>query len=158
MYYNIYEVDSVPIAHSLMDAGSIGEHVVFISKCAVVDDVEKREDALKEFGKWLEQENLGVLKKSAFILNEDAATGKHFANRYAKFHRLAEEIAGITEEDYCRRFHDIRNLTSDIQKAVVNEDDDYVLLAGTLFTMDEFLRFAKPGITYYIGSICKYHC
>ena len=159
MYYNIYEVDTAPITCSRMDACSIGEHIVFIEKSAVVEDLEDKEknDALQAFGKWLKAENLGVLKKTEFILNKDAAYGKHFADRYARFHQLAEALSEITEKDYLHRFRDICNLISDLKKSVVDEDDDYIFLAGTtLLTMDEFLRFAAPGMTYHIGSICKY--
>ena len=160
MYYTIYEVDTAPITYSRMDAYSIGEHIVFIEKCAVVEDLEDKEksDALQAFGKWLKKENLGTLKKSSFILNEDAAVGKHFANHYARFHQLAEALSAITEEDYLHRFRDLCNLTADLKKVVVDENDDYVFLANTtLLTMDEFLRFAAPGVPYHIGAVCKYH-
>lgn len=159
MYYNIYEVDSVPITRSMMDAITIGDHSVFITKCAVVDELEDKErtKTLQGFGKWLKNENLGELKQSKFILNEDVRCGKHFADRYAGFHQLAESLAAMTEDDYLHRFHDVRNLTSDLMKAIVDDDDDYVLLGGSLFTMDEFLRQATPGHTYHIGNICKYH-
>lgn len=160
MYYNIYEVDTTPITCSRMDACSIGEHIVFIEKYAVVEELEDKEksDALQAFGKWLKKENLGKLKKSSFTLNEDAGYGKHFVGRYARFHQLAEALFAMTVEDYLHQFRDLCNLTADLKKAVVDEDDDYVFLAGsTLFTMDEFLRFAAPGMTYHIGSICKYH-
>lgn len=160
MYYNIYEVDTAPITCSRMDACSIGEHIVFIEKCAVVEDLENKEksDALQTFGKWLKKENLGTLKKSSFILNEDAAYGKHFADRYARFHQFAETLSAMTADDYLHRFRDICNLTADLKKTVVDENDDYVFLAGAvLLTMDKFLRFAVPGVTYHIGNICKYH-
>lgn len=160
MYYTIYEVDTAPITYSRMDACSIGEHIAFIEKCAVVEDLEDKEKsaALQTFGKWLKKENLGILKKSSLILNGDAGCGKHFADRYTRFHQLAEELFAMSAEDYLHRFRDICNLTADLKKSVVDEDDDYVFLAGTtLLTMDEFLRFAAPGTTYYIGGICKYH-
>lgn len=92
-----------------------------------------------------------------FTLNADVSCGKHFADRYAGFHRLAETLTAVTEEDYLHRFHNIRNLTSDLMKAIDDDDDDYVLLAGSLLTMDEFLRQAIAGKSYYIGNICKYH-
>ena len=159
MYYNIYEVDTTPITHSMMDAMSISEHSVFISKCAVIDDLEdkEKEKELQTFGKWLKKEQLGELKKSVFTLNEDVRCGKHFADRYAGFHQLTETLAAVNEDDYLHRFHDVRNLTSDLMKAIVDDDDDYVLLAGGLLTMDEFLRQATPGLSYHIGNICKYH-
>lgn len=159
MYYNIYEIDTAPITNSMMDAISIGDHSVFISKCAVVDELEDKErtKTLQSFGKWLKKEQLGELKNSAFTLHEDVRCGKHFADRYAGFHQLTETLAAVTEDDYLHRFHDVRNLTSDLMKAIVDDDDDYVLLGGSLFTMDEFLRHATPGITYHIGTICKYH-
>lgn len=160
MYYTIYEVDTAPITYSRMDASSIAEHIVFIEKCAVVEDLEDKEksDTLQTFGKWLKKENLGTLKKSSFILYADAVVGKHFADRYARFHQLAEALSAMTVEDYLYRFRDLCNLTADLKKTVVDEEDDYVFLAGTtLLTMDEFLRFAVPGVTYHIGAICKYH-
>ncbi len=158
MYYNIYEIDTQPIRQSRMDAQSIGEHVLFLEKCAAVDDEEDRDAALRQFGKWLKAENLGTLKQSVFVLNEDAAYGKHFASRYTRFHQLAETIAGLTEEDYLHRFCDVCNLITDLKKAVVDEEDDYVFWNGEmLLTMDEFLRFAETGRQYHIGSICKYH-
>ena len=159
MYYNIYEVDTAPITDSMMDAMSIGDHSVFISKCAVVEELEEKERtaALQVFGRWLKKENLGVLKQSRFTLNDDVRCGTHFADRYTGFHQLAESLAAMTEDDYLHRFHDVRNLTSDLMKTIVDDDDDYVLLAGNLFTMDEFLRQATPGLSYHIGNICKYH-
>ena len=159
MYYNIYEVDTSPIKNSIMDAVSIGDHSVFISKCAVVDELEDKErtNTLQAFGKWLKKEELGTLKKTVFTLNADVSCGKHFADRYAGFHQLAETLTAVTEEDYLYRFHNICNLTSDLMKAIDDDEDDYVLLAGSLLTMDEFLRQAIAGKSYYIGNICKYH-
>ena len=57
MYYNIYEVNTSPIQNSMMDAVSIGDHSVFISKCAVVDELEDKERTitLQDFGKWLKK-------------------------------------------------------------------------------------------------------
>ncbi len=159
MYYNIYEVDTAPIKRSIMDANSLSEHITFLEMCAVVDDVENRDEELKTFGKWLKKENLGVIKKSAFVLNADAGCGRHFAERYARFHKIAEKLAAVSENDYCHCFDDVRNLTLDIKSAVVDDRDSYVFLAGTaLLTMDEFLRSAKPGVTYHIGNICTFHC
>lgn len=159
MYYNIFEVDTSPIQNSMMDAVTIGDHLVFLSKCAVVDELEDKErtNALQTFGKWLKKEELGTLKKTVFTLNADVNCGKYFADRYAGFHQLTEALAAITEDDYLHRFHDVRNLTSDLMKAIVDDDDDYVLFGGSLYTMDEFLRQAKTGISYHIGTICKYH-
>ena len=159
MYYNIYEVDTSPIQNSMMDAVTIGDHSVFISKCAVVEELgdKERTNTLQAFGKWLKKEELGTLKKTVFTLNADVSCGKHFADRYAEFHQFAETLTAVTEEDYLRRFHDIRNLTLDLMKAIDDNDDDYVLLAGRLSTMDEFLRQAIAGKSYYIGNICKYH-
>lgn len=143
----------------MMDAVTIGDHSVFISKCAVVDELgdKERTNTLQAFGKWLKKEELGTLKKTVFTLNADVSCGKHFADRYAEFHQFAETLTAVTEEDYLRRFHDIRNLTLDLMKAIDDNDDDYVLLAGRLSTMDEFLRQAIAGKSYYIGNICKYH-
>ena len=159
MYYNIYEISRSPISYSTVDAYSVGEHAVFLGKCAVVDKLEDKErnKERQTFGKWLKKEGLGILKNTAFILNKDVSCGKHFADRYAGFHQLARTIAALTEDDYLHRFHDVRNLASDLIKAVVDDDDDYVWMDGTLFTMDEFLRQATPGVSYYIGNICKYH-
>lgn len=60
MYYNIYEVDTTPITDSMMDAISIGDHSVFIGKCAVVDELDDKErtKVLQTFGKWLKKSNL----------------------------------------------------------------------------------------------------
>lgn len=159
MYYNIYEINTFPIKKSLMDAFSIGEHTAFVSRCAVVEDLEDKErtKALQMFAKWLKKEGLGELRNSKFILNDDVNCGKHFADRYAGFHKLAEVLSVMTEDDYLHRYHDVRTLASDLMKTIVDTDDDYVLLDGTLLSMDEFLRRAMPGQTYYIRNICKYH-
>ena len=159
MYYNIYEVDTAPITGSMMDAVPIGEHVAFLAKGAVVEDLEEQErtTALQVFGKWIKKERLGELKKAFFILHEDVNCGKHFADRYAGFHRLAASLADVTEDDYLHRFYDVRNLASNLLKSVVDEDNEYVLINEDLLTMDEFLRQATPGIRYYIGTVCKYH-
>ena len=103
MYYNIYEMDTAPITNSVMDAASIGEFVAFISKCAVVEDLEEKERtaALQGFGKWLKQEKPGVLKKATFVLNADVRCGKHFADRYAHFRRLAQSLSTLTEDAIC---------------------------------------------------------
>ena len=125
MYYNIYEVDTSPIQNSMMDAVTVGDHSVFISKCAVVDELEDKERTitLQTFGKWLKKEELGTLKKTVFTLNADVSCGKHFADRYAGFHQLAETLTAVTEEDYLHRFHNIRNLTSDLMKAIESVDN-----------------------------------
>ena len=159
MYYNIYEVSRSPVSRSIMDAYSVGEHTVFLNKCAVVDELEEKEKnkELQSFGKWLKKEGLGTLKSTSFTLSNDVSHGKHFADRYAGFHQLAQTIAAMTEDDYLHRFHDIRNLTSDLMKAIVDDDNDYIWMDDSLFTMDEFLRQATPGVSYHIGNICKYH-
>ena len=52
MYYNIYEVNTSPIQNSMMDAVSIGDHSVFISKCAVVDELEDKERTITFWTCW----------------------------------------------------------------------------------------------------------
>ena len=159
MYYNIYEVSRSPVSRSVMDAYSVGEHTVFLSKCAVVGELEEKEKSreLQNFGKWLKKEGLGTLKGTSFTLSNDVSHGKHFADRYAGFHQLAQTLATMTENDYLHCFHDVRNLTSDLMKAIVDDDDDYIWMDGSLFTMDEFIRQAIPGVSYHIGNICTYH-
>lgn len=159
MYYNIYEISRSPILRSVMDAYSVGEHIIFLGKCAVADELEEKEvnKELQNFGKWLKKEGLGTLKSTSFTLSDDVSHGKHFADRYAGFHQLTQTLSAISKEDYLHRFHDVRNLASDLMKAIVDDDDDYVWMDGSLFTMDEFLRQATPGVSYHIGNICKYH-
>lgn len=50
------------------------------------------------------------------ILNDDVNCGKHFADRYTGFHKLAEVLSVMTEDDYLHRYHDVRNLASDFRK------------------------------------------
>lgn len=141
----------------MMDAATIGEHSVFISKCAVTEDLEDKEKdgVLQNFGKWLKKENLGTMKKSVFVLNEDAASGRHFADRYGRFHQLARSLAAVTEDDYLYRFHDIRNLTSDLMKAIVDDDDDYVISRKTKIKNERKTQsFSKFLLKKLIRAAC----
>lgn len=150
-------MDTAPVTHSMMDAATIGEHSVFICKCAVTEDLEDKEKdgVLHNFGKWLKKENLGTMKKSVFVLNEDAASGRHFADRYGRFHQLARSLAAVTEDDYLYRFHDIRNLTSDLMKAIVDDDDDYVISRKTKIKNERKTQsFSKFLLKKLIRAAC----
>ena len=91
MYYNIYEVDTSPIQNSMMDAVTIGDHSVFISKCAVVDELEDKErtNTLQVFGKWLKKEELGTLKKTVFTLNADVSFLPTATQDFIGWHRFS---------------------------------------------------------------------
>ncbi len=158
MYHNIYQIIKKRNDKEWITEETFCFNPFLEIRGAYAEDVDDRETELKTFGEWLEKEGLGRLEHNFFVLNSDVIRGRHFAKRYTGFHRVASELSEISEDDYLNRFHDVRNLVSDLMKSVVDDADDLICIdMGSLMPMDEFLRTAKPNVPYYIGGICKYH-
>lgn len=64
MYHNIYQLLRQP-DEEWTDADLLSDHPLFLSNGNYVDDIkgEERDDAIKEFTKWLKKEQLGRPQK-----------------------------------------------------------------------------------------------
>lgn len=159
MYCNIYQLLRLP-DEEWTDADLLSDHPLFLSNSNYVDDIkgEERDAAIKEFTKWLKKEELGNVDSGVIRFSPAASCGRHFADRYARFHHLTLNLARVTEGIYLLCFDKIRGMVSDLMKALVDENDDYVCLdVNQLIPMDEFLRTVDPETPYYFGAVCKYH-
>lgn len=159
MSHNIYQLLRQP-DEEWTNADLLSDHPLIIQNGSYVDNMtrKERDNALKGFAQWLKREELGRIENGAVLWSANASSGRHFANRYPRFHHIAENLAKITEETYRLCFCTVWNMAADLMQAVVDEEDDYVCLdVVNLVTMDEFLRTVKSEASYYLGAVCTYH-
>ena len=159
MSHNIYQLLNRP-DEEWTDADLLCDQPLLVQNGSYVDNMtsKERDNAVRIFSQWLKREELGRIENGAVLFFSDVSSGRHFANRYPRFHHIAENLAKITEETYRLCFRNVRNMAADLMQAVVDEEDDYVCLdVVNLVTMDEFLRTAKPEVPYYLGAVCTYH-
>lgn len=159
MYHNIYQLLRHP-DEERTDADLLDEHPLLYQHGNYVEnmDEEERDNAIRQFTEWLEKEELGRVENGVILFSPTSPCGKHFANRYSRFHHLSLNIARVTEGIYLLCFDKVQDMVSDLVNAVVDESDDYVCLdVNQLLTMDEFLRTVDPKTPYYFGTVCKYH-
>lgn len=124
-----------------------------------VDPAENRGSAIKRFGDWLEQNQLGMMLDTFFIVDTMAAD-RYFAGRFKEFHKIAETLSTVTEEQYIHEHSYVQAMIDGLQHAFCDPFRDYMLLGDTVepITLDEFIRTAEPGARYYIGGVLNYHC
>lgn len=124
-----------------------------------VDPVENRGKAIQQFGAWLEQNQLGMLLDTFFIMDKTAAD-RYFEGRFKAFHKVAAALHTLTEERYIHEQAPIQGLIDELRRTFCDPFRDYMLLGDSVepITMDEFIRTAEPGVRYYIGGVLDYHC
>lgn len=124
-----------------------------------VDPAEDRDKAIQRFGAWLEQNQLGMLLDTFFIMDKMAAD-RYFEGRFKAFHKVAATLHTLTEEQYIHEHGHVQVLIDELRRAFCDPFRDYMLLGDTVepITLDEFIRTAAPGVRYYIGGVLDYHC
>lgn len=122
-----------------------------------VNAVQDRETVIARFGKWLEENRLGVLDGETFIIDAEAAD-RHFEGRFAAFQKAVSALQMLNETQFIHDYDWVATLIDNLSKAFTQKYGDYVLWNDdmTPTPLDEFLRKAKPGARYYIGAVLKY--
>lgn len=113
----------------------------------------KADKGWKEDVEWLSESMVGEIEifpnvaKWTFTKKDK---DDYFKNRFAEFVNYAKDISLETFEE--------PSFSWNIQNALEDKGGFHVALDewGT-YTMDEFMRKAQPGTTYYIGKTYDYH-
>ena len=123
-----------------------------------VDPVENRGKAIRRFGTWLEQNQLGMLLGTFFILDKMAAD-RYFEGRFKAFHKVTATLHTLTEEQYIHEYGHVQGMIDELRRTFCDPFRDYLLLGETVqpITLDEFIRTAEPGVRYDIGGVLDYH-
>lgn len=157
MYSNIYQISETPLNHEKwMDVDFLSDSPLLGSVANCIDIVEDRYAALKDFGHWLAEHELGTFANEAFVLSGDGCSA-YFLKRYPAFQSALTALQNLTAAQYNNDFNTLYNRITDLEKTVINKYDSYILWdMSYLMPMDEFLRTARPDIPYYVSGICCY--
>lgn len=160
MYGNIYQVFEEPAQESdWASHESAMDCLTLLPIADSVDPTENRGRVIQRFGAWLEQNRLGMMLDTSFIVDAMAAD-RYFEGRFKAFHKMTEALCAVAEEQYIHEHSNVQMLIDELRDAFCDPFRDYMLLGNTVepITMDEFIRTAEPGVRYYIGGVLDYHC
>ena len=160
MYGHIYQVFEEPTQESdWASHESAMDCLTLLPIADSVDPTENRGRVIQRFGTWLEQNQLGMMLDTFFIVDAMAAD-RYFEGRFKAFHKVTEALGVVTEEQYIHEHTSVQALIDELRRTFCDPLRDYMLLGDSVepITMDEFIRTAEPGVRYYIGGVLDYHC
>lgn len=120
-----------------------------------VNAADDREAVIRDFGAWLEGNQLGKLDGEAFTIDTEAAE-RHFEGRFHAFQKAVTALQELNETQFIHDHDWVQALIDKLGEAFTAKYGDYVLLEDTLIPMEEFLRKAAPGAPYYFGAVFIY--
>lgn len=158
MHSRIYQITTSPVlADEYLAECDFYEHWFVGSIADSVSGGLNRDEELRAFREFLEKD------KAAVFCGDDSFTipqgGKeiYFKDAFTRFSEAIKKVAVMSLEDFADsgEFSDqvrqIRNsYCENFGYYVSSEEFDTIPL-------DEFIRYTKPGTTYYIGGILDYH-
>lgn len=160
MHGYIYQVFKTPVQENdWVSHESAMDCLNLLPVADSVDPAEDRSRVIRRFGNWLEQNQLGMLLDTFFIVDAMAAD-RYFAGRFKAFRKMAQALDTVTEEQYIHNHSHVQALIDELRRTFCDPFRDYMLLGDTVepVTLDEFIRTAEPGVRYYIGGVLDFHC
>ena len=161
MHRTIYQIMFAPISRDEHICESdFFDHWFTKSIAGNVSEDVNRDVLIASFQKWLE--NFGSCKfdeKSASFTLYAGFHESYFKHKYERFKKEIASFEKITLQEFCHDHSRIDSLLSNLQSAFSESFEDYVSSDefGPI-TMDEFLRTAEIGTSYFIGGVLDYHC
>lgn len=159
MHSYVFQITEAPLDKNAWVTGEyLYEHPDFLPIADAVDNFESRDDAIQDFGSWLERNKLGTMFGDSFVLAPEAAE-VHFESRFTAFRQALKALQGVNEEQFHHEHDLVQSRIDSLRQIFTNERDSYVLLADRVMAapMDEFMRNAKTGVPYYIGGVLDFH-
>lgn len=162
MYSTIIELSSTPIAEE--DRAS-HEEIPDWFRDGIADyteDADDRELSLRSFAQALDGYADFNIEENSLTLKADAKK-QFFQRAYRKYKETLEKLAQVPLEEFSglaqtpsgadslsHLMYSLRGTIEDRFGAYIYEDEE-------LSTLDEWLRYASNGVSYYIGGVMAYH-
>ena len=156
MHSRIYQVSNEPIKDFISEdryyEGFVGNYADYVS------EVEHKSDDYLNDLKWIQNATNGLevnIKEGTITVTSKK---QYFNEKHDKFQELLEKLQNITLEEFSSRtrYFDILDLKSafdDEYSFYVDDNDEFCGIT----TLDNWVRNAEEGKTYYIGTIIDYH-
>ncbi len=118
---------------------------------------EDRDAVIDQFGAWLEEHQLGLLKGEMFLVDRQAADC-YFEGRFTAFQQAVTALQALNEAQFIHEHDQVQKLINQLGETFTQKYGDYVLWGDdmTPTPFDEFLRKAQPGQRYYFGAVFYY--
>jgi len=165
MHGRIYQLAESPVpVNDYIDLGYFFEHRFCVEIADSVDDGLDRDSEIKMFCETYA--NRGVITANGDQSFELTQNGKsaYFGNAFPAFNAAISELGQITEGDFQNYHGKVSGLVYKLRNSFNEQFGDYIAIFADddpddfrLITMDEFMREAVVGKTYYIGAIIDYH-
>lgn len=158
MYNYIYELLQAPApSDEWSTEWDLAERPDAFPIATRIGHVDNRDDVIAHFGAWLEEHRLGTCANGVLSLNAGAAD-RYFEGRFASFQKAVAALQQLNEMQFIHEHDHVQGLINDLCETFTQKYGDYVLLDNgqTLVPLEEFLRTARPGEFYYLGSVLNY--
>lgn len=121
-----------------------------------VDDI--REDALEEEYEWLMTTNFGkVSSRDGNKITIGIDTGSFFDEDFEKFQKAAGDLSKISFDEFVAGGRVLDYAFYRLKEAYNDKFEFYVWHDDELYTMQSWMRLAKPLATYHLGGVVDYH-
>ena len=156
MHSRIYQVSEKPVEDFISEdryyEGFVGNYADYVS------EVEHKSDDYLNDLKWLQNATNGLevnIKEGTITI---ISKKEYFEKKYEEFKKLLEELEATTLEEFignkCAfKMTSLKYTYDDTAGFYIDDNDDYVGLT----TLDNWVRNAEEGKTYYVGTIIDYH-
>lgn len=158
MYANIYQIsDSILPQAEWITSGDFYESNFLGTVAEKIEDETDREESIDTLNDRLANLYLGTVKENRMIIAGNIEKSPYFVKKYNSFRKTANALSRLYYSDYLYNLDKVKDMISELQQQLSEILDDYVYVDSEyLIPMDEFLRTAIPGKTYYINGICKF--
>lgn len=156
----IYQISTFPICEDDYITASDYEDSWFVPSIAeYVRDTADRQLGVRALLTMLESKQMATVnhETNSFMLLPNVQS-IYFEGRYSRFRKLLAALSRVQEDRFIYYQDEIEGLLLQLNGCFSEQFGAYI--AGNnegLIPLDEFIRTADEGVTYYVGGIVDYH-
>lgn len=156
----IYQICTHPIKECNFITANDYEDSWFVPAVAeYARECDNRQSVICVLMNMLEEKKIAVTdqKANSFVFLPNMQS-RYFEGRFGRFRKLLAELSRVQEPKFIYCQDEIEGLLIQLSSCFSEHFGAYVAGDGDeLITLDEFIRAADEGITYYIGGVVSYH-
>jgi len=156
----IYQIGMKPVKkQDYLTEDYFFEHEFLRNVATNIEKTPNRIKAMRSFRERMEKINAAVFSDSNMFVFSSNGKENHFSCRYSSYLSAVSNLQSVTLSEFCCQQGEFDDKTYALNQAVCDRFGDYVQIPeeDCIVPIDEFIRNAKIGESYYIGGILDYY-
>ena len=156
----IYQIGMKPVKkQDYLTEDYFFEHEFLRNVATSVEKNPHRTNALLSLKERLEKINVAAFSASDTFALSPNAKENYFSGRYSSYLSAVSNLQSVTLSEFCCQQGEFDDKIYALNQSVCDRFGDYVQIPeeDCIVPIDEFIRNAKIGESYYIGGILDYY-